>query len=58
MWLDRGELEKLIGRATRDYDDEAPRMGDDTPPRGVRPLGQPPQPRKKRWLESLGDLFD
>jgi Zn-finger nucleic acid-binding protein len=83
VWLDRGELEKLIARATRDFDELDPRRGDfaprrdDTPPRSVayRDDDTPPRPvryrddddddhyrkdprKKRRWYESLGDLFD
>jgi Zn-finger nucleic acid-binding protein len=68
IWLDRGELEKLIARATRDLDELSPdrddrygcasRLHDDDDDdddhdhrrRGVR--------RKRRWYESLGDIFD
>jgi len=68
IWLDRGELEKIVARAAqemeaydrgrrRDHDDDddydeprrgAWRDGDDR--------GRPP--RKRRWFESLGDIFD
>jgi Zn-finger nucleic acid-binding protein len=64
LWLDRGELEKLIARAAREFDEIAPRR-DDTPPRGVRYRDASDldhhrrDPRRKRsWLESLGDIFD
>jgi uncharacterized protein len=62
VWLDRGELEKLIARATREFDEVAPRR-DDTPPRGVRYRDHDddddrhPQ-KKRRWIDSLGDIFD
>ena len=62
VWLDRGELEKLIARATREFDEVAPRR-DDTPPRGVRyhddddDYGRHPK-KKRRWIDSLGDIFD
>lgn len=61
VWLDRGELEKLIAQATRELDERGPRS-DDTPARGVRSYDsddlQGRQPRKKRgFLDSLGDLF-
>jgi Zn-finger nucleic acid-binding protein len=86
IWLDRGELEKLIARARReepaqhddDHDhDDVLDFGDRTsaaregsynrvPVRANRPprdddsaAGRPPgPPRKRRWYESLGDLFD
>lgn len=63
VWLDRGELEKLISRATREFEELAPRR-DDTPPRGVRYHDDDDDhyrryPKKKRrWIDSLGDLFD
>lgn len=64
VWLDRGELEKLIARNNRDFealeahlpergasrpyrDDDDDKYGDDRRP-----------PRKRRWLDSVGDLFD
>ncbi len=62
VWLDRGELEKLIARATREFDEVAPHR-DNTPPRGVRyhddddDHGHHPK-RKRRWIDSLGDIFD
>ena len=61
VWLDRGELEKLIAHATRELDERGPRR-DDTPPRGERAPdsddAQGRHPRKKRgFLDSLGDIF-
>ncbi len=61
IWLDRGELEKLIARANRELDEVA-RRRDDTPPGGVRyhdddDHGRNPK-RKRRWIDSLGDIFD
>ena len=65
LWLDRGELEKLIARATRELDEYGPRR-DDTPPRGVSQrqyddehhhYRRDPR-RKKSFFESLGDVFD
>jgi hypothetical protein len=68
IWLDRGEIEKLIARATRDLDELSPYRDDryscgsrlhdydyddddhDHRGRGVR--------RKRRWYESLDDIFD
>jgi Zn-finger nucleic acid-binding protein len=66
VWLDRGELEKLISRASREYAEYAQSyQRDDTPPRGVRYERDdderhryPPHHRKRSWLESLGDIFD
>jgi hypothetical protein len=61
IWLDRGELEKLIARATRELEESASRRSD-TPPRGVRYDDDDDdgrQPRRKRgWMDSLGDIFD
>lgn len=74
MWLDRGELEKLIARAAHESDELAGHR-DDTPPRGVRYPGRYHDddddddddryrhdgraPRRKRsWFSSLGDIFD
>jgi Zn-finger nucleic acid-binding protein len=60
IWLDRGELEKLIARAARDLDELRP-------PRDERPYRRDDDydddryrhPRRKRsFLESLGDIFD
>jgi Zn-finger nucleic acid-binding protein len=64
LWLDRGELEKLVARATQEFDELA-RRRDDIPPRGVRYHDddddhyhhRDPR-RKRRWFESLGDIFD
>jgi uncharacterized protein len=63
IWLDRGELEKLIARASRDFDDSSPHHAapqrHDTPPRGVRHDDYHRDPRRKRrWYESFGDIFD
>jgi Zn-finger nucleic acid-binding protein len=73
VWLDRGELERLISRATSEIDelerhsgrrddrdersdweprldrDDARRDHDHRPHHGKR---------KRRWFESLGDIFD
>jgi Zn-finger nucleic acid-binding protein len=67
IWLDRGELEKIIARTTRELDEysAARRRGDDdddqrddrTPPGGW-PGGRRHDKRKRSWLESLGDIFD
>jgi Zn-finger nucleic acid-binding protein len=59
LWLDRGELEKLIARATREYnefsyqrDSPPPRRYDDDDDYRRRYHG------KRRWFDSLGDIFD
>jgi Zn-finger nucleic acid-binding protein len=64
LWLDRGELEKLIARAARDFDDVESHRGD-TPHRGARYRddddddGYRRDPRRKRrWYETLGNIFD
>jgi Zn-finger nucleic acid-binding protein len=73
LWLDRGELEKLIARATREIE-EPWDGGGDTRPRGLpydrdrdddddRRYREDPRyrhdPRRKRsWFESLGEMFD
>ena len=65
VWLDRGELDKLITRASREDDDFGPRRAD-PPPRGIRYRGDDDDdddyrrhPRRKRgWFESFGDIFD
>ena len=61
VWLDRGELEKMIARATRELDEVAYRRADAPPDsdrehRHYRDHGG--HRRKKSWLESLGDVFD
>ena len=54
LWLDRGELEKLITRAGAELDEYERRppqyRGDDDYRRR--------HPRKKSWVETLGDIFD
>jgi uncharacterized protein len=74
IWLDRGELEKLIARATQEIAELSPRR-DDRPPSGERYQDRPQSgdryrdhddddryrrhPRRKRgFLESLGEIFD
>lgn len=62
VWLDRGELEKLISRATREFEEFSPRR-DDTPSRAARYHDDDDDDRrypkkKRRWIDSLGDIFD
>ena len=63
VWLDRGELEKLISRATRELEELGQRR-DDMPSRGVPYHDDDDDeyrryPKKKRrWIDSLGDIFD
>jgi Zn-finger nucleic acid-binding protein len=64
LWLDRGELEKLIARATREYDDLSYRR--DSPPPPPRRYDDDDDDDdyrrrhqgKRRWFDSLGDIFD
>jgi Zn-finger nucleic acid-binding protein len=65
LWLDRGELEKLIARTTSEVEQVE---------RSAAEYGRAPRsdrdayrdyddyrrrhPRKKSWMESLGDIFD
>jgi uncharacterized protein len=67
LWLDRGELEKLIARAAHDFDDPIAQR-DQPPPHGAAYRRADSEddddnryrrdPQKKRgWFESLGDLF-
>jgi Zn-finger nucleic acid-binding protein len=62
LWLDRGELEKLIARATTEFDELASRHGD-TSSRRHRHRGDDDDyyyrgRKKRRWFESLGEIFD
>lgn len=54
VWLDRGELDKLIARAARDDDDDRGFGGDDDDDqgRGGRRGG------RRGFFASIGDLFD
>lgn len=74
VWLDRGELEKMMAYAKRELEQERAQYGYEREPpssdrRGYPPAGPPgraPSPhdphykryRKKSWLENLGDIFD
>jgi Zn-finger nucleic acid-binding protein len=67
LWLDRGELEKLIAREARDLDEppRAPRRSssgyedrDSTPTGMYRDEHGRYHRRKRSWVESLGDIFD
>lgn len=68
VWLDRGELEKLIARAAsdieqyREHDRARDVRYDREPPSSDRGhaahRGQDRHYRKKGLLESLGDIFD
>lgn len=58
LWMDRGELEKLLSRASQDADDD-----DEFPDRdrelhrGGERQGHRGQ-RKSAWIEQLGEMFD
>jgi len=67
LWLDRGELEKLVARTTSELE-QVERSASDFA-RERRPDrdrdSQPDyddyrrrHPRKRSWMESLGDIFD
>ena len=64
VWLDRGELEKMLAFAGRELEQERTRYGyEREPPSSDRrgyPAGDPRygRHRKKSWLENLGDIFD
>ncbi len=73
VWLDRGELEKLIARTTAEFGEyeqrprvvsEPPRHRDDHDQRPGDFSGRRDDDdhrggrRKKGWLASLGDIFD
>jgi Zn-finger nucleic acid-binding protein len=67
VWLDRGELEKLLAYAKRELDEERAHYGGNErePPSSDRRPGRPHHDerhgqykKKKGWLENLGDIFD
>ena len=62
IWLDRGELEKLIARATRELDElhdrGAARPHDGRYERDDGDDYRRHAKRKRSWVESLGDIFD
>lgn len=69
VWLDRGELEKMLAFTQREFEAERSRYGyEREPPSSDRrgyPPGRQPEPyrshgqyKKKSWLENLGDIFD
>lgn len=59
MWLDRGELEKLIARATRDIEqlERGKRARDDDDDDDFDDDRSGGRPRKRRWFEAF-DIFD
>jgi len=69
VWLDRGELEKMLAYAQRELERERAHYGyEHEPPssdrRGGSRSGPVSEPRpgqyrkKKSWFENLGDIFD
>lgn len=64
VWLDRGELEKLVSRAAREMEayERSGRSGDvddDRPSADWRDSDGRRRPERKRsWLENLGEIFD
>ncbi len=63
VWLDRGELDKLVAAADRDDDDRWERGDrrdrDDRPYRDERPFGGGfGDPRKRKKKSFLGDMFE
>ncbi|MCE9636214.1 MAG: zf-TFIIB domain-containing protein [Planctomycetes bacterium] len=67
LWLDRGELEKLIARTSRELDEYEGRRtrDDDGDADDIKELRRrrwsaqaPLSPRKRTWLENLGNSFD
>lgn len=70
VWLDRGELERMLALAKRELEQERSHYGyEREPPSSDRryPVATGPatghDPRrghykKKSWLENLGDIFD
>lgn len=68
VWLDRGELEKMLAFSQRELEAERSRYGYEREPPssdrrgypagGRHPDGHRGHYRKKSWLENLGDIFD
>jgi uncharacterized protein len=67
VWLDRGELEKMLGYARRELEAERTQYGYEREPPSSDRRGHPAaghsDPRrghykKKSWFENLGDIFD
>ena len=57
VWLDRGELEKLIARTSQEFDEYERRPPPSQQYRDHDDYRRK-HPRKKSWVESLGDIFD
>jgi Zn-finger nucleic acid-binding protein len=69
VWLDRGELEKMLAFTQRELEAERSRYGYEREPPSSDRHGYPPgrhpdahrghsHYKKKSWLENLGDIFD
>jgi Zn-finger nucleic acid-binding protein len=61
IWLDRGELEKIMARATSEMDGAYERgrsYRDEDPPSSDKFRDGRRHHRKRGWLENLGDIFD
>jgi uncharacterized protein len=66
VWLDRGELEKMLAYAQRELEAERTRYGYEREPPSSDRRGHPTGSadprrghyRKKSWFENLGDIFD
>lgn len=73
VWLDRGELEKLLSHAKRELEEERAYYGgsehEREPPSSARPHAQRPRPghessqarphyKKRSWLDNIGEIFD
>lgn len=56
IWLDRGELEKLIARANQELSNYPSR--DSEPPSSGRGHSKQHPQRRRSFLESLGNIFD
>jgi Zn-finger nucleic acid-binding protein len=58
IWLDRGELERLVSRERRSYQDDYDDYRRARAAMNTQSHHYPPYKRRKSWVESLGDLFD
>ena len=58
IWLDRGELEKLIARAARDVDEARGRTDRDGDRARGRDRDDDDDDRRGGFFSRLGDLFD
>jgi Zn-finger nucleic acid-binding protein len=68
LWLDRGELERLLARAQREADESEARLvravrparpwDDDDDHRRVDDRRDGDPRRRRRWFDALGEMFD